>query len=58
MKKKIKDFSIGYIIGVIGLSPIIMLGMYITYTEKIGVPILISTLLLASIVVVKIESEE
>lgn len=55
MKKKIKDFSIGYIIGVIGLSPIIMLGMYITYTEKVGVPILISTLLLASLTVAKME---
>ena len=47
MKKIIKKVSILYIMLVFGLSPIIILFMYFTYTEKIVAPVLLITLIIA-----------
>ena len=54
MKKIIKKVSIMYIMLVFGLSPIIILFMYFTYTEKIVVPVLLITLLIAGITLKKV----
>lgn len=54
MKKIIKKVSIIYIMLVFGLSPIIILFMYFTYTEKIVAPVLIVTLLIAGITFKKV----
>ena len=54
MKKIIKKVSILYIMLVFGLSPIIILFMYFTYTEKIVAPVLIVTLLIAGISLKKV----
>ena len=54
MKKIIKKVSILYIMLVFGLSPIIILFMYFTYTEKIVTPVLLITLLIAGITLKKV----
>ena len=54
MKKIIKKISILYIMLVFGLSPIIILFMYFTYTEKIVAPVLLITLLIAGIILKKV----
>ena len=54
MKKIIKKVSIMYIMLVFGLSPIIILFMYFTYTEKIVAPVLLVTLLIAGITLKKV----
>ena len=54
MKKIIKKVSALYIMLVFGLSPIIILFMYFTYTEKIVAPVLIVTLLIAGISLKKV----
>lgn len=54
MKKIIKKVSAIYIMLVFGLSPIIILFMYFTYTEKIVAPVLIVTLLIAGITLKKV----
>ena len=54
MKKIIKKASILYIMLVFGLSPIIILFMYFTYTEKIVGPVLLITLLIAGISLKKV----
>ena len=55
MKKIIKKISAIYIMLVFGLSPLLLLFMYFTYTEKIVVPVLIITLLIAGITLEKME---
>jgi hypothetical protein len=47
MKKIIEKVSYYYIIGIIGLAPLLLLFMYFTYTEKIVAPVLLITLLIA-----------
>ena len=54
MKKIIKKVSILYIMLVFGLSPIIILFMYFTYTEKIVTPVLLITLIIAGITLKKV----
>ena len=54
MKKIIKKVSALYIMLVFGLSPLILLFMYVTYTEKIVVPVLLITLLIAGITLKKV----
>ena len=54
MKKIIKKVSIMYIMLVFGLSPLLILFMYFTYTEKIVAPVLIVTLLIAGITLKKV----
>ena len=54
MKKIIKKVSILYIMLVFGLSPIIILFMYFTYTEKIVASVLLITLLIAGITLKKV----
>ena len=54
MKKIIKKVSALYIMLVFGLSPLLILFMYFTYTEKIVVPILLITLLIAGISLKKV----
>ena len=54
MKKIIKKVSILYIMLVFGLSPIIILFMYFTYTEKIVAPVLLITLIIAGITLKKV----
>ena len=54
MKKIIKKVSILYIMLVFGLSPIIILFMYFTYTEKIVAPVLLITLIIAGIALKKV----
>lgn len=55
MKKIIEKVSFYYIIGVIGLSPLLLLFMYFTYTENILAPVLLITLLIAGITLKKVE---
>lgn len=55
MKKIIEKVSFYYIIGVIGLAPLLLLIMYFTYTEKIVAPVLLITLLIAGITLKKVE---
>lgn len=55
MKKILKEASIWYILTVLGLSPILLLIMYITYTEKIIAPAIIISLLLAALSYAKLE---
>ena len=55
MKKIIKKVSAIYIMLVFGLSPLLLLIMYFTYTEKIVAPVLIITLLIAGITLEKME---
>lgn len=55
MKKIIKKVSAIYIMLVFGLSPLLILFMYFTYTEKIVAPVLIITLLIAGITLEKME---
>lgn len=55
MKKIIEKVSFYYIIGVIGLAPLLLLIMYFTYTEKIVTPVLLITLLIAGITLKKVE---
>ena len=54
MKKIIKKVSIMYIMLVFGLSPLIILFMYFTYTEKIVAPVLLISLLIAGITLKKV----
>ena len=55
MKKIINKVSEIYIMLVFGLSPLLLLFMYFTYTEKIVAPVLIITLLIAGITLEKME---
>lgn len=48
MKKLIKKLSAYYIMGVFALSPILLLIMYITYTEQIIAPILLMLLFVSA----------
>lgn len=48
MKKLIKKLSAYFIAGVFALSPILMLIMYVTYTEKIIAPILLMLLFVSA----------
>ena len=54
MKKIIKKVSVLYIMLVFGLSPLLILFMYFTYTEKIVAPVLLITLLIAGITLKKV----
>ena len=54
MKKIIKKVSVLYIMLVFGLSPIIILFMYFTYTEKIVAPVLLISLLIVGISLKKV----
>lgn len=47
MKKIIEKVCALYIMLVFGLSPLLILFMYFTYTEKIVVPVLLITLVIA-----------
>lgn len=55
MKKIIEKVSYYYIIGIIGLAPLLLLIMYFTYTEKIVGPILLITLVIAGLTLKKLE---
>lgn len=49
MKKIIEKVCALYIMLVFGLSPLLILFMYFTYTEKIVAPVLLITLVIAGI---------
>lgn len=55
MKKLIKKLSAYFIAGVFALSPILMLIMYVTYTEQIICPILLMLLVVSAYIVYVME---
>ena len=55
MKKVLKNISAFYIMLLFAASPILLFVMYITYSEKTVVPILLITLLLAGFTLYKLD---
>lgn len=55
MKKVLKNICLGYIITLIAGMPLFIILMYFTYTEKTIAPVLLLTLIIAGLILNKIE---
>lgn len=53
MKRIVKKLCLWYLILLFGLSPVILLVIYLTYSERIVIPILIFLLIISSYVIFK-----